>query len=289
MNKNLTLIFCSYQSQYFLEKVLRRFYKKYPIIIVENSCDKSIRDELKSKFKNINFIIPKKNLGVASSYNLAIRKAKSKFVFLNNPDIEISNFAIRKLITCANKIKNFGIISPVYKNERIFRNYEILSSKKEYINKTTKKFNVREVDLIDNSFLISKRIIKKIMFDEKFFLYFEVFDFAKNLKKTGKKLYVAKNIKFNHFGSSSVPIKYSNLVEKTRAFHYNWSKFYFYKKNYNYFFALRKIYPNIFKALKKLLISLIKVDTNNCLIGLIELMGIFASVFCLKSFYRPKN
>ena len=213
MNKNLTLIFCSYQSQYFLEKVLRRFYKKYPIIIVENSCDKSIRDELKSKFKNINFIIPKKNLGVASSYNLAIKKAKSKFVFLNNPDIEISNFAIRKLITCANKIKNFGIISPVYKNERIFRNYEILSSKKEYINKTTKKFNVREVDLIDNSFLISKRIIKKIMFDEKFFLYFEVFDFAKNLKKTGKKLYVAKNIKFNHYGSSSVPIKYSNLVE----------------------------------------------------------------------------
>ena len=289
MNKNLTLIFCSYRSQYFLEKVLRRFYKKYPIIIVENSCDKSIRDELKSKFKNINFIIPKKNLGVASSYNLAIKRAKSKFVFLNNPDIEISNFAIRKLITCANKIKNFGIISPVYKNERIFRNYEILSSKKEYINKRTKKFNVREVDLIDNSFLISKHIIKKIMFDEKFFLYFEVFDFAKNLKKIGKKLYVAKNIKFNHFGSSSVPIKYSNLVEKTRAFHYNWSKFYFYKKNYNYFFALRKIYPNIFKALKKLLISLIKVDTNNCLISLIELMGIFASVFCLKSFYRPKN
>lgn len=289
MNKNLTLIFCSYQSQYFLEKVLRRFYKKYPIIIVENSCDKSIRDELKSKFKNINFIIPKKNLGVASSYNLAIRKAKSKFVFLNNPDIEISNFAIRKLITCANKIKNFGIISPVYKNERIFRNYEILSSKKEYINKTTKKFNVREVDLIDNSFLISKRIIKKIMFDEKFFLYFEVFDFAKNLKKTGKKLYVAKNIKFNHFGSSSVPIKYSNLVEKTRAFHYNWSKFYFFKKHFGILLAIKKIFPNFLKALKKIFFSSVTFNSFNLYVGLIELVGILTSVLSIKPFYRPKK
>ena len=82
MNKNLTLIFCSYQSQYFLEKVLRRFYKKYPIIIVENSCDKSIRDELKSKFKNINFIIPKKNLGVAQIcytkiHNTLVNKANT--------------------------------------------------------------------------------------------------------------------------------------------------------------------------------------------------------------------
>lgn len=287
MNKNLTLIFCSYQSQYFLEKVLRRFYKKYPIIIVENSCDKSIRDELKSKFKNINFIIPKKNLGVASSYNLAIRKAKSKFVFLNNPDIEISNFAIRKLITCANKIKNFGIISPVYKNERIFRNYEILSSKKEYINKTTKKFNVREVDLIDNSFLISKRIIKKIMFDEKFFLYFEVFDFAKNLKKTGKKLYVAKNIKFNHYGSSSVPIKYSNLVEKTRAFHYNWSKFYFFKKHNSYLYALKKVLPNIYQNFIGIIISIIRLNSLNIKLHKASLSGVLSSIFLKKSLYRP--
>ena len=286
MNKNLTLIFCSYQSQYFLEKVLRRFYKKYPIIIVENSCDKSIRDELKSKFKNINFIIPKKNLGVASSYNLAIKKAKSKFVFLNNPDIEISNFAIRKLITCANKIKNFGIISPVYKNERIFRNYEILSSKKEYINKTTKKFNVREVDLIDNSFLISKRIIKKIMFDEKFFLYFEVFDFAKNLKKTGKKLYVAKNIKFNHYGSSSVPIKYSNLVEKTRAFHYNWSKFYFYKKNYNYLYALRKCFLKLLKFPVMMIYYKITLNNEQFDGNKYGFLGLFNSIIGKKSSYR---
>ena len=100
---------------------------------------------------------------------------------------------------------------------------------------------------------------------------------------------LVKNLKFDHLGTSSSHKKFDYAIKENRNWHFSWSKFYFYKKNYNYFFALRKIYPNIFKALKKLLISLIKVDTNNCLIGLIELMGIFASVFCLKSFYRPKN
>ena len=46
--------------------------------------------------------------------------------------------------------------------------------------------------------------------------------------------------------SNSVDNKYSLISKLTRAWHYNWSKFYYYKKNYNYFFALKKIIPNIF-------------------------------------------
>ena len=43
---------------------------------------------------------------------------------------------------------------------------------------------------------------------------------------------ILKNIKFNHKGSSSLPKKFNKLVMETRSFHFNWSKFYFYKKNY---------------------------------------------------------
>ena len=130
MNKDLTLVFSSYQSQHLLNKLLTQFENKYKIIIIENSMDISIKKKLEKKFRNIEVIIPKNNLGLAKSYNLGIKKAKTKFVFLNNPDMKITNQSIQNLILCANKIKKFGAISPIFKNEKMYKNYKIFSKKK---------------------------------------------------------------------------------------------------------------------------------------------------------------
>ena len=289
MNKDLTIVFSSYQSQHLLVKLLKQFHRKYKILIIENSIDLNLKKDLEKKFYGVEVLIPKENLGLAKSYNLGIKKAKTKYVFLNNPDIEINNKSIQNLLICAKKIKNLGIISPVYKKEKVYRNYEIFSFKKSNNSKFFKKFDIQEVDLIDNNFLIRKRDVKNQLFDENYFLYFETTDFATNLKKKGKKLYIAKKIKFHHFGSSSLSSKYINLVKKTRSFHFNWSKFYFYKKNYNYLYGLKKIYPNLIKAIKKTIISVLQLNFYNCKLGIIELMGILTSVFGIKSFYRPKN
>ena len=289
MNKELTIVFSSYQSQHLLIKLLKQLHKKYKILIIENSLDRKIKKNLEKKFSGIEVIIPNKNLGLAKSFNLGIKKSKTKFIFLNNPDIEITSNAIKKLLICAKKIKKFGILSPTYKDERVYKNYENFSKKNHKNNKIFKEFGIHEVDLIDNNFLIKKSNIKKNLFDEKFFLYFETFDFATNLQKKGKKLYVAEKIKFRHYGSSSINSKYNNLVKKTRSFHFNWSKFYFYKKNFNYFYGLKKIYPNLIKSLKKLFIFLIKLDLNNFKLSFLEMLGILSAIIGLKSFYRPRN
>ena len=161
--------------------------------------------------------------------------------------------------------------------------------KKNNFSKILKRFNIIEVDSIDNNFLIDKKNLNNTLFDENFFLYFETIDFTKNLNKKQKKLLVAKKIKFHHHSSSSLPPAYNNLVKKTRAFHYNWSKFYYCKKNFSYLFALRKIFPNIVKSFKRLILSLFKLDLENFKISLIEILGIFTSIIGVKSFYRPKN
>jgi len=288
MNKDLTIVFSSYQSRKLLEKNLKKFHKIYKIIIIENSLDKNIKKDLEKKFKNTTIIIPEKNLGLAKSYNLGIKKTKTKYVFLNNPDMEINHSSIKKLILCAKKIKNFGIISPTFKDETIYRNYEIFKSSNTKKTKLLKKFGITEVDLIDNNFLIKKDSFKIKTFDENYFLFFEVTDFALNLKKANKKLYVAKKIKFNHFGSS-LPSKYNFFVKKTRAFHYNWGKFYYYKKNYYYLFALRKVFPNFIRAIKKILINSFKLNKNLTLLSCLELIGILSSVLGFKSFYRPNK
>ena len=168
MNKDLTIVFSSYQSQHLLEGFLKEFDGKYKIIIIENSLDRSIKKKLESKFKNVEVIIPNKNLGLAKSYNLGIKKAKTKFIFLNNPDMIIKNQSIKNLIACAKKIKKFGAISPAYRNQKIFKNYEVFSKKK--INKSAlfKKFKIIEVDLLDNNFFVFIKQIRNSLFDENY-------------------------------------------------------------------------------------------------------------------------
>ena len=288
MNKDLTIVFSSYQSHRHLEKLIKQFSKNFKIIIIENSLDYKIKLFLEKKSKNVKVIIPKENLGLAKSYNLGLKNAKTKYVFLNNPDLQIDIKSINNLIKCAKNLKNFGILSPVYKKEKVFKNYEIFSNQIK-IAKKNNKFQLLEVDRIDNNFLVKKNEIKTNSFDENYFLYFETIDFAQSLKKRGKKLYISKKIKFHHYGSGSLPKKYQNLVKKTRAFHFNWSKFYFFKKNYNYFFALKKVFPNLIKALKKLFVGFLTFDFEKIKIGSIELMGLITAIFFIKSFYRPKN
>ena len=103
MNKDLTLVFSSYKSLHLLKKILSQFHNKYKTIIIENSLDKNTKNYLEKNFNNTQVIIPKENLGLARSYNLGIKKAKTKFVFLNNPDMEITNKSIEDLIFCAKK------------------------------------------------------------------------------------------------------------------------------------------------------------------------------------------
>ena len=79
--------------------------------------------------------------------------------------------------------------------------------------------------MLDNNLFIKKKNIGRDIFDENYFLFFETLDFTRQLRLKSKKLYIIKKIRFNHFGASSLPKKFDNLVKKTRAFHYNWSKF----------------------------------------------------------------
>ena len=289
MNKDLTLVFSSYQSLHLLKKILKQFHNKYKTVIIENSLDKKTKNYLEKNFNNTQVIIPKENLGLARSYNIGIKKAKTKFVFLNNPDMEITNKSIKDLIFCAKKIKNFGAISPIFENENVYKNYKILENKKKINSIFFKKFNIEEVDLLDNNLFINKEIVGKNLFDENYFLFFETFDFVHQLKLKGKKLFTIKKIKFKHFSSSSLPKRLDNLVKKTRAFHYNWSKFYFLRKNFGYFHALGKVFPNIIRGFKKIITNLLKLKFKEVYLNILELYGLIVSIFLLKSFYRPKN
>jgi len=281
MKNLLTIIFNSYYSEKSLNSVVKNL-KDFRIIIIENSRQNHIKYNFEKKYNNIKVIIPKKNLGLAAGYNFGIKLAKTKYVFLNNPDIKINRSSIIKLLNYAKKIKTFGIIAPIYKNQKHHKNYS--NNRNLTINN-----EILNVDWIDNNFLIDKDQIKNNLFDEKFFLYFETIDFCLNLKKKKKNLFIIKSIKFDHFGSKSVDSKYDYVVKLTRAWHYNWSKFYYFRKNFNYIYAFAKIMPNFYQAVKNFLINLILFKFKDLKLNLMEIYGICSAILCLNSFYRAKK
>ena len=82
-------------------------------------------------------------------------------------------------------------------------------------------------------------------------MYYETMDLCKKARAANKKIYVCKKIKFTHYGAQSINPKFSHQYSLNRSWHYNWSKFYYFKKNFGYFFALRKILPNFSREIEQ--------------------------------------
>ena len=112
-------------------------------------------------------------------------------------------------------------------------------------------------------------------------------DFCRRVRTLNKKIYVCDKIKFTHFGGQSHDPKFSFQASLNRNWHYNWSKFYYFRKNFGYFFAIRKICPNFLRSIKKMIICKIYRKQKEYLSHKNELLGILASIFNKPSSYRP--
>ena len=82
---------------------------KFPIIVVDNSLNFEFKKEIEEQYKNVQVIIPEKNLGFAAGMNLGIKFSKTNYVFINSPDVIISNNSIEKLVKKISNNQSFRI------------------------------------------------------------------------------------------------------------------------------------------------------------------------------------
>ncbi len=261
------------------------------IIIVENSLDNSLKEFLEKKYKSVTVYIPNENLGWGGGLNKALELANDNFVFLNPADVNLTYDCIKNLIDCVKNFDDFTLLAPTYEDETTFKNYNenIFSENKTKKSsfKILNKFILQEVDFIDAHWVVNKSKLDsyKIM-DEKFFLYFETMDMCLKFKKENKKMYIIENIKFDHFGGASHDKKYDYEAALSRNWHYNWSKFYYFSKNYSYLYALKKFVPILTKLLFKYFLKIFGSKKERSLIKA-EISGAISSIFKKRSSYRP--
>ena len=105
-------------------------------------------------------------------------------------------------------------------------------------------------------------------------------------KKKNYKVLDVNNFKIKKQRASSISYK-NNSIEYLMKWHYMWSMFYYYKKNFNYIYALKKTYTFFFKDLIKLIIYLFLLDRHNFRVRYYRIYGLISSILCLKSFKRP--
>ena len=273
---DLTIVIVSFKSGDILHRCIKSIDKKYPIIIVENSQNIKLKEELENKYSNVECILPEKNLGYGAGNNLGIKNSKTKYVLTLNPDTILYENTISKLLEQANIIEDFALLGPKVVSET--ENLSNTESKIKAVN-YIKGFAI---------FFNKEKFINVGFFDENYFLYFEEIDLCKKVIKSNNKIYLVNDALIKHVGGKSHEDKYDFEMELSRNWHWMWSSFYYYKKNYNYYYAL-------FKVLKKLISSIIKISfyslslkKNKRKVYSQRLSGLINSIRGKKSWYRPK-
>ena len=258
---DLTAVIVTFNtSEEIILNCLRSIDKNVKVLIVENSNNFVHEKIVESEFSNVEIICTGENLGYGKGNNFGISYVKSEYVLILNPDVICDKeffFNIPKVI---NENQDFAIIGCQYLQDKVFMPAGFFNI--ENNNKFISKFKNRDIKEIEKvewvtgcSMLVNlNKFNHKEIFDKKFFLYFEEFDLCLNLIKTGKIIYTSSKLKIHHLGFKSSLDKNTlnnSKIINVKDWHYMWSSFYFYKKNYSYLFAIKKLSGKFFRSLFK--------------------------------------
>ena len=186
----ISVVIPSFFSSGLLEDRIKEINNSFEIIIIENSRDFNLKKNLETKYKNIEVVIPDKNIGYPAAFNLGISLSINQYIFLTQPDVKLIDNCLEKLSELVRKFDDFTIITPYDIGKKDYSNYEIY---KNYPKLKKNDYLLEQVDLVDLTWLINKKNFNKSdFFDENFFLYFEAYDFARRLIKKNKKVFITK-------------------------------------------------------------------------------------------------
>jgi len=279
-----TIIIVTFQSQKVIYKCLSSINNNYPVIVIENSDNKNLKKQIENKFTNVKCILTGENLGFGKANNIGLRLAKTKYVFLLNPDTILHKDALEVLTNYAERIKNFALLAPIITNSHEL-NYGFFNKKKKI-----KSSDVFEVDYIKGfaMFFNKNKFSHKDFFDENIFLYLEEIDLCKRLNFLNEKIYLISKAKIKHLGGKSHGEKFNLEMEISRNWHWMWSNFYYNKKHFGILKAYSVTIILFIKSMLKMMLFLF-FNKKKFLINKARFLGLLNSYLGNKSFYRPFN
>ena len=278
---NLTIVIVTIKSENVIKKCLNSIDKDVKKIIIENSSDKNLFEELKKEYANIECFATGENFGMGKANNIGIQKSKTRYVMVLNPDTILKKNTLSELFKYSDGL-DFAILSPI-SDDKDYPNYKIIK------NQITNNKNLLEVDYVDGySMILDKEKFNQNYFDENIFMYLENDDLCLRTKKNRQKIYVLKTSLINHLGAKTVNEMFTTELELSRNWHWSWSKFYYQKKHSGFFIALIKGLPLFIRSCIKYFFYILIRDKFKSKIYFNRASGFYNSLINEKSWYRPR-
>ena len=259
--KNITVVIVTYHTpKNIILDCLNSIDQDIKVLIVENSEKFSNENLIKSKFNNVKILCSGTNLGYGAGNNLGLKQVETDYALILNPDTICDNNFFHQIFDVISDVDDFSIIGCQYLDDDVFMPAGFFNDKKNKEFKKNFKENklthTTKVDWVTGqSMLINlKKFGIKEIYDEKFFLYFEEFDLCKSLTLKGENIFSTSKLKVKHLGFKSSFDENSTQkksLNRMREWHWMWSTFYFYKKNFSYLYAVNKVMGKFIKALFK--------------------------------------
>ncbi len=270
--KDITFIIVTFHSDNVIFECLNSLPNDSKKIVIENSQNLNLKNILEKKYNNLRCILSNENLGYGRANNIGIRLCETDYVFILNPDVRFKFSDLEKFLEVLNK-ENFVIAAPVA--------FEEFKQSKNY-----KQIN--EVEFVKGfAMLLHKKSLDNIHFDENIFLYLEEIDLCKRIRENKGRI-LSINVPFVHLGGLSHGNVENLEMEKSRNWHWMWSKFYFKKKYHGYLFAFFSTLPSFLSSIMKFLFYSFTKKKLKKNIYKMRFLGLLNSYFLKKSFYRPK-
>jgi len=268
----ITFVITTFKSEKVIFDCLSELPSVSPKIIIENSGNNILKTNLENKFQNLECFIMNENIGYGKANNFGISKSKTNYIFIINPDTFFSKKNLNLFLSKLEK-ENFSIASVLEDHD-----------KRE---NTFNGNDVKEVNHVKGfAMLLNKENMFGKYFDENFFLYLEEIDLCWNVKKSGGRI-ILVNIRIKHKGGRSHGNKDDLEIEKSRNWHWMWSKFYFFKKHYGFLIAFIKTFPIFLSSFFKYVFYFFTLNNKKKNVYKMRLLGLLNSYLLRRSFFRP--
>ncbi len=260
MSNDISIILTIYKTPITKVNNLKN-YKDFKLFIFEQEgskiSKKKISDKLNFKFQ---YFSDKKNIGLAKSSNLLLKKVKTKYCLFTQPDIRINRKNIIKLSKFLKENKKAILVTPNLSKKKLKKNKEI-----EF---------VKKIDAACILFDVKK--IKEIgLFDEDYFLYWEDIDLMKRINISNFKMILANNIFAEHEGGRSTINQ--DKITYLRSKNFTYGEFVYDLKNNKLrsIKVIRKSIQNLFLFF----FNIMKFQLKGSLKNLANLNGILKFIF----------
>lgn len=242
---DLSVIIVSFNTKDFLEECLKSLITNYyslitdhEIIVVDNGSSDGSPEMVKSQFPKVKLVENRENVGFARAASQGFSYVQGKYILLLNPDTEVKEGALEKLVAFFKNEPKAGVIgarlldpdgtvqASVYHLPTIggaIREYW-LGQKGAYEKYAPKGEKPVEVEAVTGAaMLFSQKTIEKIGFlDKGYFMYFEDLDYCRRARRAGLKVYYLPEAEIiHHHGKSAAKVgskAYQYLTQSSKIY-----------------------------------------------------------------------